>query len=274
MSYNFARQGKGKSTLAGREHQGIVVNDVDPTGNERIQVRISGIHDKVSDADLEWVSPDRDGTANSAGTGSVGKRPMKGSKVNIKYSDDTLYHGRYTTGTNQKKNKPDELTAKDQTNKDDPHVESSVEKDGTRITHNRKTGQFDYEHPSGTHVSVDGKGNIGIRTANKKSADDHNDKHTAGTNIHINGEANILANGKMTLGGNAEVTLIGKGKVNIFSHGDITIGAKGNVYIEGQMVHLNKGAVQIPDVPQAKAQSTRKAPLVDAKAPADPTKGK
>lgn len=268
--FNFPKSRRRPLSLAGNEMQATVVDNNDPLKSERIKLRIKGLHDKIADKDLPWTIPNRSGQANSSsGTGSVGNIPQIGAKVNSTYSDDTMYHGRYSSGTPQKDTRPEELAANDTTGKNYPHVESEIKSDGTRITHDKKQGRMDIEHPSGTHMSIDGKGHVSLRTASKKQGDTHSDKHSSGLNLHLTGDANILATGTVAIGGTAKVIVISQGDLTLAAKGNVNIVADGNVNIQGANIHENLGGLSVPDMPKVTPQTARSVPK--AEKPADPT---
>lgn len=86
---------------------GVVVNNYDPTYQNRIQVRVYGVHDEqingqylILDDDLPWASP----APNAGGTGGSYSIPKVGSTVSVEGSNYKLiYHGQVNVKGNVKK---------------------------------------------------------------------------------------------------------------------------------------------------------------------------
>ncbi len=67
-------------------HPGLVINNNDPLGAQRLQCRISTLHQGIADSDLPWCRPIRE-TGSSSGAVSVGV-PAIGSIVGIEFTED------------------------------------------------------------------------------------------------------------------------------------------------------------------------------------------
>lgn len=86
---------------------GVVVNNYDPTYQNRIQVRVYGVHDEqingeylILDDDLPWASP----APNSNGTSGSYSVPKVGSTVSVEGGNyNLIYHGQISVKGNVKK---------------------------------------------------------------------------------------------------------------------------------------------------------------------------
>lgn len=67
-------------------YPGLVINNDDPSGQQRIQCRVSVMHRGIEDAHLPWCLPLRD-SRNSTGSNVVGV-PMVGSNVTLYFPED------------------------------------------------------------------------------------------------------------------------------------------------------------------------------------------
>lgn len=264
--YNLRRRRHRYVTLEGVKHVGTIVNNEDPLKQERVQVRISGIHDQVPDADLPWITARRSGQAQQQQAGSVGNIPGVGTNVEVGYDDETMYFGRYHGPTTTNSQKPYELFGGDQTGKDYPWVEDHIDMSGTRITKNRKRDTVDIEHKSGTFISVDGMGNIAIKHSGQNNNSNAMQNHSPGITIEAQGDISFNAKGTLTMGANT-IKVISKGELHHLAGSNMYVGANGDIYHKKPII-ANPSVPQV-NAPAAPTQRTR--PSISA--PTDPTSG-
>lgn len=264
MAINLRRDmdSSRKRTLAGSEMTGIVVDDKDPEKNERIKVRVKGIHDDISDEDLPWARSNRSGASSNGGdTGSIGPIPKKGTAVSLRYPDDSMYNGIYSsTATGDKQQSAELYQGKDTTGNDYPHVSSNIDTSGNRVTYNNKKDTIDIEHVSGTHYSIDGKGHMSIKIADKKVGEDAQERNSKGFSITVVGPVNIRCSGDAQIGADGDVNIISRKNVNIGAEGKINLFSKGDTKINGANVHLNDGSGSMPKMADVKEPPSRKRP--------------
>jgi hypothetical protein len=265
--FNTRRRRPRFVSLEGPKHLGIVVNNVDPLKQERVQTRIKGVHDQIPDADLPWHKVLRPGShANTSSMGSIGPIPPIGTSLVISYDDETMYHGTYHGPPTTNQQKTHELYGGDQNGQDYPNVHSFIDPGGSRYTYNHKRQTMDIEHVSGSYMSVDGYGHMAIKATSKKVGQDASQNHSSSITIESQGDVTVNAANNLILGGSV-AKIVTKGDLHLLAGGDMYIGAKGTIY-QKKPVEANP---QVPAV-NAPAQPTSRS-VPQASAPADPTKG-
>lgn len=263
--YNMGRENIKSLSIKG-EHIGVCVNNNDPLKQEGCQYRFSGVHDGIADKDLPWVRPHRHGHANNGvpgtdGTsGSVGPIPPIGSTSHIEYPDDTMYNGKATGTPTTKTQQPPELVhGDDPTGKNYPHVHSHIDAAGNRHTYDHVRNTMDIEHASGAHITIDGKGHIGIKTASNPVGKGATEKHSPGLTIQSKGPVSIVG---------TDLTIGGSGTTKIMSTGNLHLGAKGHVYLSagGSVISpkIVQASPQVGAVPSVAAPEPRSVPSATA----------
>jgi hypothetical protein len=259
--YNMRRNQPKALSIKG-EHTGIVIDNKDPDKLGRVKYRIQGMHDKIPDSDIPWTFPYNTGEPNSGKTGNVSV-PQVGSAGVIKFSSDDMYDGRMVGTPTNKKSQVKELTGgKDTTGNDYPNVSSSIDASGNRITVNHKRKTVDFEHVSGTHITIDGKGHIGIKSASKGQGNNAQEKHSQGLTLQVFGDISFLGK-NVTIGGD---------NVKILGKSEVFFGSKGNLKMAGKVMMPTPiiSKFNSPDVPNVEEPPARESPALSP--PADPTK--
>ena len=263
MATNMNRQ-VGPATkhrsYANKEFTGKVIDDNDPEKRERIKVRIKGIHDDISDEDIPWTAASRNGNqANGGDMGSVGPIPPKGSSVKVTYPDDSMYFGSYSAASTGEKQQASELTqGQDTTAKNYPKVAANIDSSGNRTTVDNKRDTVDYEHVSGTRISIDGKGHTAVIVGSKKVGEGAQEKNSKGFTLHVTGDVNIRVSGNANIGSDGDINLVSKKNVNISAKGKIRMVADGSIHIDGSTVDINDGSGQsagLKDLPEPPSRS-------------------
>jgi hypothetical protein len=184
----------------------------------------------------------------------------------IRYDDDNIYNGRAVGVATTKNQKSKELTGgNDTTGKDYGHVTSAIDSAGNRMTMNTKRNTFDYEHASGLHIAIDGKGHLGIKTASAAQGANAQEKHSPGLTLHIKGDISLLGD-NVTIGGKT-VKIISSEEMHVASKGNLNFATKKTLIMPTPVT----GNTNVPDVPNVQAPPTRSVP--NTSAPPDPTKG-
>lgn len=254
-------------SYAGRDFTGKVIDNKDPEKKERVKVRIKGVHDDLSDEDIPWTLADRNGSpANGGDTGSIGPIPPIGTAVKARSDDGELYNMKYSSAATGEKQQAAELSqGKDTTGEDYPNVTSSIDAGGNRTTVNTKKNTMDYEHASGTRISVDGEGHAHITTGSKKVGENAQSKNSKGMTFHIQGDANIRCTGSANIGADKDVIVVAKGNMNFGCQGNMSFFAKGNIKINGKVIDLNDGTGTMPQLKDLPAPPSRNVPKPDVK---------
>ena len=261
MGRQIARGGRQR-VYAGKDFEGVVIDDNDPEKKERIKVRIKGVHDDLTDKQIPWTSASRNGAPASGGSmGSVGPIPKKGTAVRVKYADDTMYYGTYSAASLGEKQQSSELfQGQDTTGKSYPQVTSSIDSSGNRLTVNNEKDTFDYEHVSGTRISLDGQGRMAIVVGDKKVGENAEKKHEKGLTLHITGPVNIRSTENVNIGSDKDVNIVAKQHINIACGGNYRTYAKGTVHIDGKTVDLNDGSGTMPKLKELQEPPSRSRP--------------
>jgi len=149
--------------------------------------------------------------------GCSGPIPSIGSKLNMEYPDDSMYHGMYYGTVTTKDTKIGDFTGSSGYGSDYPHVEGNVDESGNLSAVNTKRDTQERTHVSGTSHEIDGAGNVRVRvnggaeTGNK----DREVKFPTGSTLEITGDCTL----KVSKG----VTIQCQGPVKINSSGDIEL---------------------------------------------------
>ena len=103
MTFGAALDKSNSSSLEGQILFGIVVSNLDPLFQSRLQIRISLLHQGYPDSALPWVLPIQSNMqGNAPGVGGCNV-PVTGSKVAVFFPEDdatnTYYLGSTTTGS-------------------------------------------------------------------------------------------------------------------------------------------------------------------------------
>lgn len=249
-------------TYQNKDFTGIVVDNNDPEKNERVKMRIKGVHDDISDDDLPWVSVSRNGGQANGGTmGSIGPIPPIGTAIRGQSPDGTLYNMQYSSSATGDKQQASELyQGKDTTGNDYPHATSSIDSAGNRTTVNTKRNTMDYEHASGTRVSVDGSGRMVVTVGDKKVGGDAQEKHAKGFTLHIQGDANVRATGNVNLGADKDIIGVANGNISLGAKNDVTIFAGRNMKLQAAMLDMNDGSATMPKMKSLAEPPTRNVP--------------
>lgn len=264
--YNVRRRRNKYVSLKGVKHIGVVVDNDDPLRQERVKLRIPGVHDEVSDKDLAWSTPVRTGHANQQNTGSIGHIPPIGTSLLVGFDDETMYFPRHYGPPTTNTQKPHELYGGDQNGKDYPHVESWIDDAGNRHTYNRKRNTMSVEHASGTYFSIDGHGNVGVKVANKQVGANAQLNNTPGVTVESQGKVSVNAAQELVMGSSI-CKLVSSGDMHILAGGNLYIGAKGTIFAKKPVL----ANPQVPAVNAPAQPSPRDVPQLSP--PSDPTAG-
>ena len=246
---------------------GVCVDNNDPLKQERCKYRIAKLHDGIPDSALPWSRVQRDGdpTSTSQNIGSKKQPPPIGSTSWIHFEDESMYYSYYSGVVTQTAQQMKEFSGNDPTGQNHLQVEGGIDSAGNRWTVDRKRNTFDYEHASGLHFSVDGKGRVGIKTADNAVGSSASEKNSQGITLHITGDVNILSEGTVNVGGKT---------VKIVSEGDMTLGANGILTFTAQTILMPTpvpAKMPMPQIPNVDAPPARIPPILTA--PTDPTAG-
>ena len=211
------------------------------------------------------MRPQRQGHSNSSGAGSIGPIPPIGTSQHILFEDGTMYNGKYVSTPTTQTQKPPELSAgNDPTGQNYPNVHAFIDPAGNRHTYDYKRNTLDIEHASGAHLTIDGSGHIGIKTASNAVGKGAATKNSPGFTLQIQGPVSVVG---------TDVTIGGSGTTKIMSTGDVHLGAGGNLYLSagGAIIapKITLASPQVGSVPNVPAPPARTPPTFTA--PADPT---
>lgn len=195
--------------LSGIEFIAIVVNNKDPLKKARVQLRIPGIYDDVSDSDLPWARGNT--TIGGVNIPRIGKRVVayldQGLKENPVYGHEIVMADSIK-GTPMDEDYPNTIGFFDGTN---------------FVLLNRIKNKITLHAPNST-ITL---GNSGI------SGSTSGDVLISGRNITANATANAtisaVGNAELSAGGNAEIS----------AGGDVDVTAGGNANIKGTTIFLN-----------------------------------
>jgi hypothetical protein len=263
--FNYRRERPSPVSMRG-PHLAVIVNVDDPDKTERVRARITGLHDGVADSDLPWLRPNRNGLATSS-QGNVGSKrapPPVGTNVWVKFDNDSQYFGVYTGVPLQKNHALKEATGNDATGQNYKKTDVDIDEAGNRFTHDRERNLIAFEHASGAYISMDGKGHVAIRSADKQVGDGATEKNSPGIVMHIKGGVHIVCDKDVNIGGN---------NINVVSSGDLTVAAGRNLILTAKgtviMPQATNAKMPVPDLPTVEEPQSRTPPTLQA--PSDPT---
>jgi len=224
--------------LTNRKFYGVVVDNNDPEKLQRIKLRIAGLHDDLKDEDLPWTFPSNANTHNNGGgtTGQLGPIPPVGTKLHMKYHDDSMYHGYYEGSVTTKEQRLKSLTTGDH-GKDYPNVHGTEDASGTLHAINTKRDTVDYTHVSGTGWSIDGSGNLQVNVNggyDNKNKDATKGKYPTGANFRITGNATVVIDGGLPIQATGSVSIVCNGDASIAAYGNTSISCNGNAAISAK----------------------------------------
>ena len=168
---------------------GKVINNKDPKKKFRVQVKVSGYHDNLSDSDLPWAIQDQ----QFHGVGSV-NIPEEGSFIKVLFDNDDpllpVYQGQIVKtddsfGSNPEEDYPDTVVLFETTN-------------GDYCKLNKRTNTFIFRHSSGLLLSIDADGNLEVEST---LTDSGNITVNTGGSVSVNcgGDAEVISTGNTTL---------------------------------------------------------------------------
>ena len=95
MFSNFTHANPNQHSLMGKLTPAVVVNNNDPTKNQRVQYRVATLHTNIQDSDLPWALPCMCTSQGFIpGVGQYGV-PVPGSNILILFAEDDDNHGHY-----------------------------------------------------------------------------------------------------------------------------------------------------------------------------------
>ena len=168
---------------------GKVVNNNDSKKKFRVQVRVTGYHDSLSDDDLPWAIQDQ----QFHGVGSV-NIPEEGSFIKVLFDNDDpllpVYQGQIVKSDDSFDSNPDEDYP------DTVVLFETTKGDYCKI--NKKTNTFIFRHSSGLLLSIDADGNLEVESTLTESG---NITVNTGGSVSVNcgGDAEVISTGNTTL---------------------------------------------------------------------------
>lgn len=277
---NIPRDVKGDgNSLAHHHFYGIVVNNEDPEKLQRIKVRIAKLHKDLTDEQLPWVFPATSNVEGNAGgaVGAMGPIPAKGAKVNMKYPDDSMYHGMYFGTVTTKDQKLSDFAGQSGYGADYPNVSGSLDPSGNLNATNHKRDTKEETHVSGTSKQIDAAGNIKVvvNGGYNNPNPDKEVKFPDGSTIEITGNCTLKLSGDMTIEVVKSVKVKTKKDVIVTStEGDIHFVTEKNIRFHAmEQISFNKASVLAPSPEYPPVAPTAPA-AVTARTrpkPADPT---
>ncbi len=177
-----------------------VVNNNDPLKNQRVTIRINGLHDTVQDVDLPWAIKRGNSsiTGNTGHTGEVSV-PDIGSDLHVIMQDESdnypIYVGYGFFGNSI----PIELL-----NLDYPNTVGFIDKNNNLFFINKHTNEVKYNHKSGTILNILPSGEIHIISS-------------SGGNINIssNGTTQILSSGITNISAMDRLQILSSSRIDI-----------------------------------------------------------
>lgn len=268
MSFtNFMRESDDRS-IGHRPMQGWVVQNNDtkkvnpdgtkgPGGNQQIQVRVHDLHDDTPDEDLPWFSPEQlSAYSGAADIGHHGPVPQVGTKVWIKFGDDSQYHGTYGGGVANKPNQIPQFTGQGKPVKlpdgtpynfatNYPAVNGHVNGSGTFRGIDETTDVTHHNHVSGTAIATDGKGNVShVVNGDAPRPDNPNAKKIFGKgySMVVFGDINMYASGKIIITSIGDCDISTNGSANIVSQGTCNVTSAGTLNLSGNQINIESGS--------------------------------
>ncbi len=236
------------------DYEGIliatVVSNEDPTFQERLKVRIEGLHDEYSDSKLPWTAPKKDrGQGPTGSVGSFGPVPVVGSLVFVTLQRGDPHYPIYEGGALT----PDRVLALMKTNY--PYRYGWVDRAANEFWVDTKPGtvEIHVKHVSGTRIDIDNTGNLSghiVGTTNIRG--DKQITFDGGQSITIKAAQGITLQAGINISMQAGVNIseTAGANVNIQSGGATTIMGGANVNISSmQKVSMSDrdGSISPPD---------------------------
>jgi Type VI secretion system/phage-baseplate injector OB domain len=245
--WNFLRESGDQRTLDNVVLQGWVINNMDPMQLQRVKVRVHDLHDDIADTDLPWFTPYQLAAfSGNANVGDHGPIPQVGTKVWVKFTDNSQYHGVYGGGVANSQNQVPEFAGQTKApvslpggipwdfSKNYPWSHGRIDDSGHAKTHDMFTDIISKLHVSATGHAIDGKGNFSADiNGNVNRPDNPNAKSlfpTGGSvrvfgnlTLYVSGNINISAIGNTAITSNGSTTIDSQNTVMIRSAGEIDI---------------------------------------------------
>jgi Type VI secretion system/phage-baseplate injector OB domain len=147
-----------KGSLAGKITPAVVVNNNDPTKNQRVMYRIATMHTGRKDDELVWAIPLGWSTqGNGGGVGDVSV-PLIGQKILIFFPENDEHDTYYFADYHDKSSQIIELL------EDYPHCYGRVDASGNLFLVNTLHDTVKFIHLSGSYIKFnqDGSGEVGF----------------------------------------------------------------------------------------------------------------
>ncbi len=148
---------------AGQQYKGTkffgrVVSNQDPLQIKRVQARIPGLHDGLTDTQLPWCAPNtKDGIGESGGASSCFV-PVLGALVTIEFQDGDMHHPLYVATPTM----PGQLDPLFQTNY--PNRWGISDPQGNQFYVDMAAGDTMLKLQSGYTIHIDKAGNVAMST--------------------------------------------------------------------------------------------------------------
>lgn len=187
------------SSPRGRQLLGVVVDRTDPKGLGRVKIRIKEVHRGIKDEDLPWVicNSGFGMPGNSPGIGSQ-NIPEEGTKVWLTSNDRGATSLIMLGPALQEEDKTDLF--------DSPSKRGFVHSTGEKLMVDDETKTFEYVHPSGSTIKIEGNGNIKvISSGDIEFHASGKIRFIAGSDadVHAGGALNLLGGGQAKLHGSS-----------------------------------------------------------------------
>ncbi|HWY34471.1 MAG TPA: phage baseplate assembly protein V [Nitrosopumilaceae archaeon] len=141
-----------KGSLQGKLAPAIVINNNDPTKTQRVQYRISTIHQGRTDAELVWAIPIGWSTqGNSAGIGDISV-PQIGAKILIFFPENDEHDTYYFADYHDKSTQIVELQ------ENYPNSYGRIDSSGNLWLVNTQTNTVRFIHVTGSYIKINADG--------------------------------------------------------------------------------------------------------------------